>query len=839
MPNQLWAQDKFTVGELSPLMYARASQEQYYDALYTAQNVLILAQGGAAKRFGTYYRATLNSFTNYNQFFFQIFPYLNESVYQLLFTPTLIQIFLEGIQIATVTTTLNLQQIQSLAYTVLDNKFRVSGNFKPYDLIRSASSANVITAAGTNLFTLTTTITAGLVLPIQFTNSGGALPTTTPQIQVGVTYFAYNVDTSHIAVYPTSQDAANQNQATQFVLTNAGTGTNSVVPQNTWSFANVTFRNTPVFDFTGGYDSYTFTLGSTSGSSVTLTASGGSPFTTAHVGGAFIGLGGVARITAYSSGTVVTVAISQTFSAAIVAGTLALLTEPAWSDTRGWPTLCSSFQNRAIFANSPSLQNGVWLSVINDYYNFDDTNTDDDNAISWYPSSDNVNFITYVVPYRSLTVHTNTGVYSSPLAATSAITPQNFALNLNETTPPTNIQPRALDNQIFVVSGNDVYSLIWDGINNAYTSEIISLMNEQIIRNPIDEAAFINLSRGGSRYLFIINTSGSMGVYQSLLTENVKGWTACVTEQSYGNSYFRAVATSPTGRSWFITERQIAASGSTFTIDNYTSNTLHTSTNNDFTSTPIAVIFDTSGGGILPTSSPQIEDATYYFVIGLDNRNFEVYASYSDALAGINNFTFENAGTATVTVTEWPLSTQFFLEELTFDTFLDCATYYSGTPILAVTGVPRFNAQQVAMVGDGYGFNAVGEDDAVIFTAHGQPVLVSQAYVGFPINTIIEPMPLAISLSASPRNTTLTRPKHVRSINFMFNDTIGGFINGVPIALQKFNDVPIGEPPIPSRGTFQMGIMNGWDDSLSPNFTITHNDPFDIQLLGIFYSVDT
>jgi hypothetical protein len=72
----------------------------------------------------------------------------------------------------------------------------------------------------------------------------------------------------------------------------------------------------------------------------------------------------------------------------------------------------------------------------------------------------------------------------------------------------------------------------------------------------------------------------------------------------------------------------------------------------------------------------------------------------------------------------------------------------------------------------------------------------------------------------------------------MFNNTIGGTINGVPIALKPLDSVGIGEPPSPARGVFEMSIMKGWDDFNNPTFTIEHSEPFNIQLLGVFYSVD-
>ena len=172
--------------------------------------------------------------------------------------------------------------------------------------------------------------------------------------------------------------------------------------------------------------------------------------------------------------------------------------------------------------------------------------------------------------------------------------------------------------------------------------------------------------------------------------------------------------------------------------------------------------------------------------------------------------------------------------------FLDCAVYNNnnGSPSDTVTTGALFNAQNVKMVGDGFGFDAIGNDNEVKFEAHGIPIDVNVSYTGFPINTIIEPMPLIIANGGSSKNHYLNKPKHIRSVRFWFNNTIGGEINGVPIAINRFNQTDIGEPPIPSNGFVEQMIMKGWDDVSNPTFTITHSDPFNIQLLGVFYSVD-
>lgn len=851
----LWSQDIFTKGELSPFMYSRATVNQYGNGLKIAQNVMTYPTGAAGKRFGTLYQSTLSAnITAANQIFFQTFQYLNECVYQLVFRPGFIDIYLEGILVATVSGTgLDAEDFPQLNYTVLGPLFRVAGpNIgTPVDLARSANVGNVISAAGSNVLTLTTPVTSGLVLPVQFTTTG-TLPTTTPQIDAGVTYFINTLTANTAAVYSTAINA--KFNINPYIITNNGAGVNTLYILNTWTFGVVHFKNLPVYDFNGltaSYDAITFTPSAVTGTGVTVTLSGAyAPLDSSYVGGAFIGGGGTSRITAVADTTHFTVSIQTPFDAlTAIQGSLVYLAEPAWSDKRGWPQVPSSYQNRALFANTTSLPNGFWGSVINDYFDFGDLTTDDDDAIAWYPTSNDINYIRFIVPYRSLTVHTNSGIYSSPLSDIAAITPKNFTLQLQDSTPADVLSPVAIDNQILVLSGDDAHQMIWDGINNAYTSDIVSVISEQTIRTPVDETAFADLHRAGSRYVFIVNQNGSMAVFQTLISQNVSGFTPQIMEQSYGHAYFRYAASSSDGRCWFVAERQKATAAVGINITGFTlatptvPSTLTAVASNFSTTDPTAITFTTTG--TLPASIPAIDTTEYFWAIGVTADTFNVYVTLSDAMAALNAIPFTSAGTNSKVVA-WPLSTIFTLEELTKDTYLDCAVEYgprAGNPTPAVpastiTTGALFNAQSVKMVGDGFGFDAIGFNNQVVFTAHGVTTNVSKAYIGFPINMIIEPMPLIISNGSSAKETTLTKPKHVRTIRFMFNQTIGGTINGVPIAIKPFDQVQIGVPPIPARGIVELAVLSGWDDFNQPTYTIEHNDPFNIILLGVFYSVE-
>lgn len=841
MPHILWSQDFFAKGELSPLMYSRVTLNAYYQGLKRAKNVLCLPQGSAGKRFGTRFVRQLDPlYNNYRQLYFKTFPYLNECCYLVLFYNDNVAIFLEDELVANVSGTgIMADEVQLIDHTILDNRFRVTtGIYRPKDLRRTPNAPNAITAFTATTLTITTPMTANFYVPAQFTTSG-SLPVTVPQIHTGKTYFIRSVTTTTFKIYATAQDAAADINA--FAISSAGVTSNLVV-LNTWTFGNAAFKNRPIFDFgdaTNLYETSAFTPGAATGYGITVTRSSGTfNFLASYVGGAIIGNGGIARITATNGTNTATVDIVQSFdNTSAIPGSQILIAEPAWSDARGWPRKCSSFQNRAFFANTELLSNGLWASVVNDFNDFDDIQNDPTNAISWYPSSDTVNYINFIVPYRSLTVHTNSGIYSTPLSVETAITPNNFSLALQDSTPADKVQPAGLDNQIIVISGNDAHSLLWDGFNNAYTSSIISIANEQLLRNPIDEAPYVDKTLGGSRYMFIVNQNGTMAIYQTLISENVSGFTDAELEQSYGNAYFRAVASNFDGRAWFLTERQIGDAQAPVSITGFTADSLQAAYAFD-TTTFTACSFS---GTTLPTTSPQIVSDHVYWAVGVDATHFKIYLTQADAIAGENAYAISNAGTAAF-VTAYPLATRVFIEQLDFDAQVDCCGFYDGTPVNNISGQPRFNGQEVLMQGDGFGFNDWVENGTMYFEAHGELRDVSEAQYGFPIQVEITPLPLSISTTGNAKSSNLTDTKHLRFATFLFADTIGGTItdgnNIVPIAFNTLNQIQPGLPPVPQTGSFEMSLFGGWDDFRYNAFTINHREPFGMKLTGIFYKVD-
>ncbi len=116
---------------------------------------------------------------------------------------------------------------------------------------------------------------------------------------------------------------------------------------------------------------------------------------------------GWARITAVASGTSATATVLSYLPAAVVSVGNATYKWAfgAWGDHAGYPTHCTFFRERLVFARGTK----IWASVAADYENFSPQDADQvtpDMAISIELSSDQINEITWLSPGQGLLVGT-------------------------------------------------------------------------------------------------------------------------------------------------------------------------------------------------------------------------------------------------------------------------------------------------------------------------------------------------------------------------------------------------------------------------------------------------
>ena len=521
MPDIRAEQSNFSYGQIDPRLQARTDYEGYYKGAKDLTNCIVIPQGGIQRRFGTDWFYTVTT-TDPRFIELTTLTTADGAVYLLAFENLKFTVFLQDsladAVAQVVVTPYKSADIQNLRFTQVNDRIIVTHPYyQPAQIVRAPTAPIAITAftGANNTLTINSgaTYTAGTVLPVQFTTAG-ALPTTVPQIDLNRTYFAYFITVTTIQIYTTADQAGSQ--INPYVITAAGNNSN-VVFQNAWSIANIAFINVPAYDFGFlNYSATTFTPSAVSGN-ITLTASVNT-FSAAFVGGVFSGNGGVMRITGFTNAQNVTGYTIVSFNNTnAILGALTFLGEPAWSATRFWPIACSFIQNRLVMGGSPSIPNGVWLSTPNEVFNFDDSELLPDNAISWYPSSNQGGVIVNLTAASSLIVHTSTGNYSSPVFTEQPLLPTNFVLTENNKDGVSTVFPAFIDNQIIYVdeSGNNIKTMVWEFQQSKYVLNNNSVTSSTLIKKPVDMSAFTDPNVADGYFVIVVNGDGTLAILQT------------------------------------------------------------------------------------------------------------------------------------------------------------------------------------------------------------------------------------------------------------------------------------------------------------------------------------
>ena len=840
MPEAYYDQMCFSQGELDPRTQARADWQQYYKSAKQIRNCLVIPQGGVQRRFGLNYVDTVTG-NPANPAFSELSTLLydDNSVYLLSWTATSIDIYLENIKLATVVTQYNQEDIPLLRFAQVENRvIIVSSNFNPQQLVRSANAANIITGVDlvNNRINITNALTVGTVYPATFTTAGN-LPVTNPQIYVNRTYFIRPITANSIRVYSTSADALAD--VNFYLVTGAGVGVSNVIVQNTWAITNIAFKFQPAYDYDGGYFAagFTFTPSAVSGN-ITLTASG-AIFTPAMVGGLYSGHGGIMRLTGFTSNVQMTgFTIADFPNVNPIRGDLSFLGEPAWSNNRGWPRTVSMFQNRLVFAGNASLPNGIWLSVVNDVYNFDDSEQFDDNAISWYPAAGSISFIRSITSCRSLIFHTNTGTFSTPVTNEIPLTPKNFTLTEQNKFGSSIIQPVYIDNQILFtdISGNNVIVMLWEITQSSYVTNNKSVPSSILIDHPVDMAALAVPDFTDGFYALFVNRDGTLAILQTLLEQEVSAITLSNTVQqqwngvtfNQTNGLIYRVQTG-NNRCWFTVQRQMPVNQAPTAISgfNAANATLQSVAHLMVVGTPTMVTFTTTG--VLPTTVPQITTTAYFWAVATDANNFRVYLTQSDATNDVNRIAIVNAGVNS-NVVRWLIQPQLFIEELDFTVPLDSATKFRfAAPTNTLTGLAHLNGQYVWIIGDDF----ILQNQVVV---GGQLTLertVTTATVGIQFVSTLTPLPVTVPQTFG----LLYKPKHIRNLYLHVYNTLGITCQGITVPELEIQNIIFGQVPIPQTGVFEVPLMEGWN-GFEFDLSIQQSLPLPMTIMAVSYILE-
>lgn len=195
--------------------------------------------------------------------------------------------------------------------------------------------------------------------------------------------------------------------------------------------------------------------------------------------------------------------------------------EPVWSDLRGWPKVCAFFENRLIFASTKTLPQNIWCSRIGEYFDFNEGEGEDSDAINRTIATNINNEIVNVTSSRELQVLTTNGEHYNPYA----MTPNAFGMPSQTTNGSKGARPQVINGATYFIQrkGNGVRQFVYTDTENAYNTSSVALLSEHLIRDVVDTAKTQGTLTDAD-YLYCLNSDGTIAVMNVLRGQNILAW---------------------------------------------------------------------------------------------------------------------------------------------------------------------------------------------------------------------------------------------------------------------------------------------------------------------------
>ncbi len=198
--------------------------------------------------------------------------------------------------------------------------------------------------------------------------------------------------------------------------------------------------------------------------------------------------------------------------------------ENTWSAGRGWPRTGTFHEGRLWLGGSKSRPNALWSSRVADFFNFDQGRGLDDEGIEAVLDTDQVNAIESIFSNRSLQVFTSGGEFFVPA---SPVTPSNIAVKPQSNLGSKRVRPVTIDGVTLFVqrTGKALNQFVFINEFQANQAQSVSVLSQHIIKNPVKLAASRGTESSDANYVYILNTDGTMTVFNTLISEDVTSFT--------------------------------------------------------------------------------------------------------------------------------------------------------------------------------------------------------------------------------------------------------------------------------------------------------------------------
>lgn len=578
-------QSAFNAGEVSPRMLARVDIDQYRNAAETAKNLLAIPQGGFTRRPGTRHVAEVSDSTAKTRLL--SFEFNVEQAYIIEAGNNYLRFFRDQGQIvaddtdASITNGTFDSNINdwddrsgaggSISHDSTNNRLNLNSDgvddghaeqdvtvgtdFKDNEhalkfQVFGAQGDEVLLRVGTT--STGTEVVNDVAYPVGYhvvTFTPGAttfyvqfLHTTDKTLQIDNVSLIDNAPIEVDTPYETADLFDIQTAQSADVMYLAVGGTTRVYKllrfgHADWTLEEVWFEDGPYLD--QNTTSTTLNPASTSGNGVTVTASsttginGGDGFLSTdvgrliriqHSGSADIGYG---IIVARNSATSVDVDIQDAFNAATANADWWL---GAWSETTGYPSTVTFFEQRLVFANTSDNPQGFWMSQSADLENYrpdsfvsSELTVEDDDALAFTIASTEVNSIRWMSAQRNLILGTTGGEWAVS-SSSGTVTPTDVSVNRQAANGSANIQPVSINEVTLFVqrAKRKVLDLGFVFEVDGFRGRDTTILSDHITRGGIVEMAY---QQEPDSIVWVVRDDGALLALTYKPDQEVIGWT--------------------------------------------------------------------------------------------------------------------------------------------------------------------------------------------------------------------------------------------------------------------------------------------------------------------------
>jgi len=218
--------------------------------------------------------------------------------------------------------------------------------------------------------------------------------------------------------------------------------------------------------------------------------------------------------------------------------------EQSFSALRGFPRAICFHEGRLWFGGSTSQPDGLFSSKTNDFFNFDVGTGADNDSIQITTSIGELSAIKHLVSNRDLQVFTESSEFIIPAFQNTPVTPTNAQIRRQTPYGASHVRPVVFDGATIYLqrSGTVLREFIFSDKEAAYIATSVSTLAGHLIDNPQDMASLQAAINRPESYIFLVNTDGSLAVFNSDRAQKKAGFTQFLFNNSFTGT-FKSVCT--------------------------------------------------------------------------------------------------------------------------------------------------------------------------------------------------------------------------------------------------------------------------------------------------------